>query len=409
MKKFVATVIPALVAAVFLCVYLSKAAVQLTPPSQPIPPSYFGMHFVAGNTPWPNVPVGSWRLWDTSTRWPDIEPSKGHWNFNGLDKAIGFAQQHDTDVLLTLAVTPQWASAHPDLKSGWQQPGLTSEPTGMDDWRAFVTQVATRYKGRIHGYEIWNEPNLKQYWMGNTDQLIALTREAYNAVKAVDPNALIVSPAATTSGGIGWLDEFLHKGGGQYVDVIGYHFYVFPQPPEAMADLIQRVKQTMQKNGVGNKPLWGTEIGWAEPKPFPSDEMGAAYVARAYTISWAAGVSRLYWYAWDNHKWAALQTTEPDNQTLKPAGRADGIIQQWMSGARMDWCNKGDDNTWNCQLERNGAKEWIVWNASGTKGFSVPSSWHATAITPLLGQPQPLSGSKVQIGPTPALVTAASQ
>src|ERR1700730_18099343 len=103
------------------------------------------MHFVAGNYPWPSVPLGSWRLWDTSTRWPDIEPSGGHWQFTGLDKDLDLAQQHGTEVLLTLAVTPQWASAHPDMKSGWRQPGLTSEPRSMDDWQAFVQQGATRY------------------------------------------------------------------------------------------------------------------------------------------------------------------------------------------------------------------------------------------------------------------------
>jgi hypothetical protein len=385
---------------------LSKAAVQLTPSSQAIPPTYFGLHFLAGKTPWPSVPVASWRLWDTSTRWPDIEPSKGHWQFDTLDKDVELAQQHDSDVLLTLAVTPKWASAHPDVKSGWQEPGLTSEPLDLEDWRGFVRQVATRYKGRIHAYEIWNEPNLKQYWVGNTDQLIALVREAHDIIKGIDPTAIIVSPAATTGSGIGWLDDFLRKGGAQYVDVIGYHFYVFPQPPENVVDLVQRVKQTLANNGVGDKPIWGTEIGWAEPKPFPSEELGAAYIARTYTVAWAAGVSRLYWYSWDNHKWAALETTEQDNQTLKPAGQADGVIQQWLSGARMDWCNKGDDGTWTCQLDRGGEREWIVWNSTSTKTFSVPSSWHATSVSPLLGQPQPINGSKIQIGQTPQRLTA---
>jgi hypothetical protein len=403
MKKLALSVMSVLVFLSFFF-YLSKAAVQLTPPSQVIPQSYFGNHFKVG-TPWPSVPVGAWRLWDTSTRWPDLEPSKGRWNFNDLDKATNLAQQHGTSVLLTLATTPQWASAHPDLKSGWQQPGLTSEPSSMDDWRAFVTQVATRYKGRINAYEIWNEPNLKQYWMGSTDQLIALTRTAHDAIKAVDPDALVVSPAATTSGGVGWLDEFLSKGGGQYVDVIGYHFYVHPQPPESAADLAQKVKQIMQKNGVGNKPVWCTEIGWSEPKPFPSDELAAAYVARTYVVSWAAGVARVFWYAWDNHKWASLQTTQADNQTLTPAGQADGVVQQWLEGARMDWC-KSDDGNWSCQLEKGGVKQWIVWNPSGSKNFSVPSSWHAVTATPLLGSPQPVSGSRVQIGMSPILLTA---
>jgi hypothetical protein len=400
--------VPAMLAFVLIFLTLSGAAVPLTPSSQPIPPTFFGLHFQVGHTAWPSVPVAAWRLWDTQTRWPDIEPSKGTWRFDALDKDVALAQQNNTDILLTLAVTPQWASAHPDVKSGWQQPGLTSEPLDMEDWRAFVRQVATRYKGRIHAYEIWNEPNLKQYWVGNTDQLIALVREAHDIVKGIDPTAIIVSPAATTSAGIGWLDDFLHKGGARYVDVIGYHFYVFPQPPESVADLVQKVKQTLANNGAGDKPIWGTEMGWAEPKPFPSEELGAAYIARTYVLGWAAGVSRIYWYSWDDHKWAALQTTEQDNQTLKPAGKAYGVIQQWLSGARMDSCNKGGDGTWTCQLNSNGTREWIVWNTNGMKGFSVPSSWHVTTLTPLLGQAQPINGSNIQVGPTPELLSASS-
>jgi glycosyl hydrolase family 39 (putative alpha-L-iduronidase) len=401
--------VPAILLPLLLSVSLLGASVQFTPSPQPIPSTFFGLHFQTGKLPWPSIPVGSWRLWDSQTRWPDIEPSKGDWRFDTLDKDVSMAEQHNTDVLLTLGVTPQWASAHPDVKSGWQQPGLTSEPLDLKDWRAFVQQVATRYKGRIHAYEIWNEPNLKQYWVGNMDQMIDLVREAHDVVKGIDPTAIIVSPAATTGAGMGWLDDFLRKGGGRYVDVIGYHFYVYPQPPEAMVDLIQRVKQTLANDGAADKPIWNTEIGWAGPKPFPSEEMGAAYIARAYTLSWAAGVTRLYWYSWYDHKWVSLETTEADNQTLKPAGQAYGIIQQWLSGARMDWCNRGEDGTWNCQLDRGGAKEWIVWNSNGMKTFAVPSSWHVTTVTSLLGEPQAGSGSNILIGPTPLLLTSSAR
>ena len=64
------------------------------------------------------------------------------------------------------------------------------------------------------------------------------------------------------------------------MDVIGYHFYVFPQPPEAMLPLIDKVKQTLKDNGAGKQPIWDTELGWAEPKPFSSGELAASYLAR---------------------------------------------------------------------------------------------------------------------------------
>jgi beta-glucosidase/6-phospho-beta-glucosidase/beta-galactosidase len=44
----------------------------------------------------------------------------------------------------------------------------------MDYWRTFVRAVATRYKGQIEAYEIWNEPNLKMFWTGSVEQLVTI-------------------------------------------------------------------------------------------------------------------------------------------------------------------------------------------------------------------------------------------
>jgi hypothetical protein len=141
-------------------------------------------------------------------------------------------------------------------------PGFAAEPRDLEDWRTYVRTVARRYKGRIHAYEIWNEPNLKLFWTGTVDQMIALTAEASRIIRSIDPQALIVSPSATQDRGIPWLTEFLSKGGGTLVDVIGYHLYVAPQPPEATIALVSQVKQAMLAAGIANKPIWNTEAGW---------------------------------------------------------------------------------------------------------------------------------------------------
>jgi len=342
--------------------------------------------------------------------WPDLEPSKGQWRFDTLDKYVALAEQHNTEILLPLAVTPQWASSRPDVRSGWQNAGFTAEPKDMNDWRTYVRQVVTRYKGRISAYEIWNEPNLQQYWIGNTDQLLAMTKDAHDIIKSIDPAALLVSPSATAGRGIPWLADFLSKGGGRYVDVIGYHFYVFPQPPEALLPLIEKVKQTLKDNRTGDKPIWDTELGWAEPKPFPSEELAAAYLARSFILSWAAGIQRVYWYAWDNHTWVSLETTGTDNKTLRPAGQAYDTIQKWLVGASMDACNEAADQTWTCQLHSGNESQWIVWTVDDDeeKTFTVPSSWHTQSVTPLLGEPRALKGSSIQISQGPMLITTAA-
>jgi hypothetical protein len=386
---------------------------KLVPSSEPIPASLFGMHvhhMVSPKgkeplTPWPAVNIPEWRLWDAHLTWPDIEPTKGVWRFENVDKSLQLAQAHGTDVLFTLGLTPTWASARPQEPSGYK-PGYAAEPIDIQDWRDFVTAVATRYKGRVHEYEIGNEPNLHQFWTGSLDQMLALVREASPIIHGIDPTAIIVSPSATKGAdGVRWLAEFLQKGGGQYVDVIGFHFYVNKQPPESMLPLIKQIQQTMANNGAAGKPLWDTEAGWLEPNPYPNNELLAAYLARAYILQWAAGVQRFYWYSWDSHN-MTVDSTEPGAEVLQPAGRAYGIIQTWLVGARMDWCRQDDSHTWTCELNRQGALQWIIWNSDGPKTISIPSSWGARDSTILLQDARPFNGSSLDVGQMPVLLTS---
>jgi hypothetical protein len=295
-------------------------------------------------------------------------------------------------------MTPLWAAARP----------LTSaEPRNLEDWRTFVRTVVSRYKGRIQAYEIWNEPNLDDFWSGSTDQMLALTKEASDIIHSVDPQAIVVSPAPTTHVGISWLVEFLKKGGGQFVDVIGYHFYVTPSLPEDLVPVIQRVRQVISESGSGNKPLWNTEMGWLAPARFDSEEVAAGFLARAFILGWAAGVQRFYWYAWDNRS-LAIVTYKEDEHRVTPAGTAYNVMQQWLIGAKMDGCVESADHIWTCQLNRSGKKQWIVWNPQGTRKFDVPAAWHVKSATPLLHDRRSLNGASIEIGPAPTLLTGHS-
>jgi hypothetical protein len=382
---------------------------DLQAPNVVIPSSYFGLHIhhlaYPVPTPWPNMPVPQWRLWDADVTWPDLEPSKGQWRFEKLDAYVSLAQQHGTGILLPLGGSPRWASAGPSVPSNYY-PGFTAEPANIEDWRSFVTTVASRYKGRIQAYEIWNEPNLREYWTGTTDQMLTLTKEASHIIHSVDPNAIVVSPAATADYGIPWLAEFLKKGGAQYVDVIGFHFYVNPHTllPEDMLPVIQHARQILADNGLANKPVWNTETGWLEPAKFDSDELAASFLARAFILSWAAGIQRFYWYAWDN-QFTAIVTYKESARTITPAGSAYKIMEQWLVGTKMQSCTSSSDHTWTCQLNRSGKKEWIVWNSQGNHKFDVPRTWSVTSATRLLQDSRPLSGSSVEIGPVPVLFT----
>jgi hypothetical protein len=385
----------------------STFASGLQTPKAAIPASYFGMHIHhlvdSAPTPWPNLPVPQWRLWDAGVTWADLQPAKGQWRFQKLDDYVSLAEQHGTGLLLTLGGSPTWASARLQLKSGYS-PGFAAEPPNIEDWREYVRTVVSRYKGRIQAYEIWNEPNWQDYWRGSVDQMLALTREASQIIRSVDPKALVASPSAAATLGIPWLAEFLKKGGGQYVDVVAFHFYVDPQlPPEEMLAIIQRVRQVLAENDLADKPVWNTETGWLPPARFDSDELAAAFLARAYIVNWAAGVQRFYWYAWDN-QYVKLITYKLDTRMVTPAGRSYEIIQRWIVGTTMNDCVESADHTWICQLKRKGKSQWIVWNTEGIRRFDVPRAWRVANATPLLEDSRPLKEASINIGPVPTLL-----
>lgn len=408
--------------AIAACVGLTALAFGQTtecvnPPDETITPAYFGLHIhrAAATTAWPSVSFKSWRLMGAYAEWPWIEAQKGQWNFGTLDCLIDMAEKKGVEPVIPLGYSPPWASARPAEKC-FYDPGYAAEPLSIDEWRNYVRTVANRYKGRVTYYELWNEPNLKGFYSGSTDKMIELCAEAYKVLKEVDPHIVVISPSGTGQDGTAWLEEFLSKGGGKYADIIGYHFYVSPGPPEEMVPLVRKVKSLMMKYGQYGKPLWNTETGWfihnarsnvvPEKKGFKSrvldQEEAAAWLVRSYVIDWGAGVSRLFWYAWDNRE---MGLTEADGTTVKESAKGYGAVCRWLCGAKMLSLNADDDGTWTAALDRGGKHSWIVWNVTGKRKMAVPRYWNVQQVEALNGdRSAPAKEGTVEIGPAPLLL-----
>lgn len=399
--------------------------VYLNAKDHPIPPAYFGLHIHdAQLSAWPAIPFGAWRLWDAQgSVWPDLEPQKGQWNFERLDKYVESAHGRSVEILLPLAHSPAWASARPDEPSAYG-PGWAAEPRDIADWRNYVRRVGQRYKGVVRYYEVWNEPNVKRFYSGSVEQLVALTRAAREELKAIDPTVVVVSPSYVDPTGLKQLDEFLARGGGKYVDVIGFHFYATSERPEDMLSMIQRVRRVMEKRGVGGKPLWNTEVGWIiatsrgpidpvkvgfpRETPVLNAEEASAYVARSLILSWAAGVNRLYWYAWDNK---AMGLSEDDGKILKPAAHAYSQTYRWLRNGTLDFCRSSSRGVWACQLTGHGGERaWLVWSTGGVARWMPPTDWRPEEREELDGRLTRIIGAEkgVAIGTSPVLIRSAT-
>jgi hypothetical protein len=386
----------------------APVAITLRPGSKAIPASFFGLHIhhATDSTPWPPFPVPAWRLWDIDTAWSHLQPQPDDWEFKSLDKSVELAEQHHAEILLVLGQSPRWAASHPDEPSALAEPGGASAPKDMNVWRHYVRKVANRYKGRIRYYEIWNEANLPGFYSGTVSQMVTLAKEAYKELKEVDQANVVLSPSGMGRGSnIQWLDDFFSQGGGRYCDVIAYHFYVTPAPPEEMLNVIGEVKQVLKRHDIV-KPVWDTETGWDMDKKFVDDEERMGYLARAYILAWASGVERLYWYAYDNYNWASLPLTLPGGHTLNPAGKAYSTLQSWLINSQIKSCSGVADGAWSCELiTANDSQGWILWSTRDTDSLAPINCCKHVRIRYLDGRTETRNlANGLQVGRAPILV-----
>jgi len=358
---------------------------------------------VYGGVPWPAARFGTLRLWDSGTAWTALEPLRGVWNFAPLDAWVAAAQANGIpDIILTLGQTPAWASSNPD-DVNYVGAGAPAPPTNIQDWSDYVAAVAQRYKGRIRYYEIWNEPNDDTYFTGTVAQLAQLTQAAYLALKAVDPQITVMSPAAYSAG---YLDTFLATGAGQYVDVIGYHIYA--TPPESTGPLLANVRLVMNKYGLGALPLWDTEGASGDTTTPPAQ--AAAYLVRKYLTDLAYGAGRFDWYTWGAASSFCVGTEQTSPYALTAAGQAYRYLFDWLSGASLTQALIDPSGTWQVWLTlAAGGQGVILWNPDRNATFTIPAALQARAVRDIFGGATPVQGTSLTATDSPVLLTSCCQ
>jgi polysaccharide biosynthesis protein PslG len=345
-----------------------------------IGPQFFGM--TSHHNGDPDIASGAQRLWDTGTTWRDVEPGDGVWRFGVLDSRVDAARKRGDEVLLTLGLTPTWASSRPTEETPAYGEGATSPPEDLDDWRTYVRTVATRYAGRIAQYEIWNEPDSPIFWHGTNAQFIELTVTAAEEIRRADPAAKVFlggTNIVKTGYTATLLDAFFSAGGGASVDGVCLHLY--PGKGTTVIDhaaAVENVRKVLARWQESDLPMWMCEAGYPSPgenTAYTGDE-ALALVGRSALESAYLGLARQYWYAWDNRGFIGVYLVEEDLKTPTDAARAYDQVYSWMSGSRFVGCavdrSQADTEVWACRLQRGDGSAWVLWRVGAEATVTVP-------------------------------------
>jgi len=101
-------------------------------------------------------------------------------------------------------------------------------------------------------------------------------------------------------------------------------------------------------------------------------DMEAAFVARFEIMNWATGLTRAYWYEWDNPAYGTLwsptsingcSTIFTSGYVCKP-GSAYQQVYDWLLGSTLGACSV-TGTVWTCTLtQSSGSIAEIIWDTS---------------------------------------------
>jgi spore germination protein YaaH len=257
--------------------------------------------------------------------WFRYNPGPGQYDWGALDRIVDSANAAGIKVLFSVVKAPQWSRPSGDTDQG--------PPADPNVYGEFLKAMASRYKGRVAAYEIWNEQNLYYEWGGlggklNAGKYVQLLKVAYQAIKSVDPNATVISGALTPTGyndgNIAiddrvYLEQMYQAGMKNYCDAVGAHPSGYNNPPDAKWETyadpsasfnakghpswffrgtLESYRNIMIKYGDSAKRIWVTEFGWASVEglgvaPAPGYEYAAdnteaeqaQYITQAYQLA----------------------------------------------------------------------------------------------------------------------------
>lgn len=380
--------------------------------------TYFGMHIQnTANFSLPsningNLGYGSVRFWDTGTKWLNLEPEKGKFDFERLDQMVFEAEAHNQEILLTLGQPPKWATGNvSDSRFGENYNSIP--PTSIEDWRNYVKAVGERYKGKIKAYEIWNEANMKGFYSGSIEELVTLTREANHILKEIDPNIKIVSPGmANGMAGVQFLGDYLKAGGDQFIDVISVHLYVNPSPPEKMIPLIKNYRKVIEDTTPKHLPIWNTEFTWVNfimdkklnNSNVMPDEMASSYLSRTLLIGLGMGIERNYFYGMEYpiSKIRLIDLSDP--RWIELPGIAYRNITSWLTGATVeDFSHK--EGYYLLKVELKDRKEGVIaWTEGSKKKIKLPSDFSEGSYCSAIGEINSYLDGEIYLTTIPVLV-----
>jgi polysaccharide biosynthesis protein PslG len=211
--------------------------------------------------------------------WTYIEPAPGRYDFSQEDWWVAATARKRIRLLPVLFGAPSFYVR--------RHAASTSPPSNRAAFGNYAAAVVRRYgpngsfwaenpdvpKLPIRSWQVWNEPNLRQYWYPrpNPAAYVKLLKAAYKGIKGVDPHAEVLTAGLPDSkqGGAMRFTKFVtgmyRAGGKSAFDALAPNAYA--TTARGVIERIGRIRALMRKFGDRRAAIWVTEVGWGTGGP----------------------------------------------------------------------------------------------------------------------------------------------
>jgi polysaccharide biosynthesis protein PslG len=348
--------------------------------------------------------------------WAAIERQKGIYDFEktGYDELTAGCEKRNIRILYILCYDNRLYEAERSVR--------TEE--GRKAFAALAAAAARRYAGKRILWEIWNEPNIKQFWVTQPDveNYCRLAEATSAAIKQADPNALVVAPA--TSGiPFGWLEDCFKLGLLNWVDALSVHPYRI-QPPETVISEYGRLVELVARHAPQGRRIpvlsgeWGYSlINWDNSRI--SEAQQGQYLPRMFLTNLAQAIPLSIWYDWKDdgtdpnereHHFGIVTHDLQPKQAYLAAKTLTTTLAGFIVKERL---NLGSDRDFVLRLAKESSEAIAFWTTADSHDVTLPLKAGKGTIVGLLGAKTDTSwttaGPKVALSQSPQYLITESR
>jgi xylan 1,4-beta-xylosidase len=215
------------------------------------------------------------------------------YSFFNIDQIFDFLPSIGMRPFVELSFMPQTLASGSESVFHYQS--NVTPPKDLKAWGELMRRLAVHWVERYGAeevrqwhFEVWNEPNLKNFWTGSQQEYFELYRHTVEAIKSVDSELQVGGPATAANA---WIPDFLDFCEQNHLpaDFVSTHHYptdAFGEPDDDTETQLSKSRRSVLREQVQNargqargKPLFYTEWNTSSN---PRDELHDQPYAAAF-------------------------------------------------------------------------------------------------------------------------------